>query len=394
MEHLRAYVEDGSQSPSVQAQVAKRPNTSTGLSTSSSTSSTSSTVPSTRTLSGPVPEVSAPTHSPSVVPQDKTVSLKDIPPPPPPDEPYELFLARVACQMSDPSGGPPRPAAAGPVQPPQQLPTVGLRLPTPFPRFEDTTWASIPQVQGPRICMTLPSSCYAPPPPQPWTWSGRGPDVPTLQVRSHAPLLSSTGPIRFPGPTTLAGGPPTEGPLPPLPPTTSSSVPKNAVSTPPPPPRAFADFFRGPRPLLSRRRLRPARLLQLSRWLRRLMRMFPKDLHQLWSRTGRHRYSRTCHCTGSSCRVTLHPSQPWIPLFPRGTWVPTHCGSWDPLATERRHGLSISPDQNEQAAPLADTAVPTRDPLVTLLDEGTVVPGRHRTPLPAVTGLLLPITHA
>ena len=241
MEHLRAYVEDGSQSPSVQAQVAKRPNTSTGLSTSSSTSSTSSTVPSTRTLSGPVPEVSAPTQSPSVVPQDKTVSLKDIPPPPPPDEPYELFLARVACQMADPSGGPPRPAAAGPVQPPQQLPTVGLRLPTPFPRFEDTTWASIPQVQGPRIRMPLPSSCYAPP-PQPWTWSGRGPDVPTLQVRSHAPLLSSTGPIRFPGPTTLAGGPPTEGPLPPLPPTTSSSVSKNAVSTPPP---ALSQIFSG-----------------------------------------------------------------------------------------------------------------------------------------------------
>ena len=243
MEHLRAYVEDGSQSPSVQAQVAKRPNTSTGLSTSSSTSSTSSTVPSTRTLSGPVPEVSAPTQSPSVVPQDKTVSLKDIPPPPPPDEPYELFLARVACQMSDPSGGPPRPAAAGPVQTPQQLPTVGLRLPTPFPRFEDTTWASIPQVQGPRIRMPLPSSCYAPP-PQPWTWSGRGPDVPTLQVRSHAPLLSSTGPIRFPGPTTLAGGPPTEGLLPPLPPTTSSSVPKNAVSTPP----RFRGFFPGATP--------------------------------------------------------------------------------------------------------------------------------------------------
>ena len=243
MENLRAYVEDGSPSPSVQTRVTKRPNTSTGLSTSSSTSSTLSTVPSTRTLSGPVKEVSTQTQSPAVVPKDKTVSLKDLPPPPPPAEPYELFLARVACQMADPSGGSRRPAAAGHVPPPQQPSTVGLRLPTPFPRFEDTTWASIPPVQGPRIRMPLPSSCYVPP-PQPWTWSGRGPDVPTLQVRSQAPLLSSTDPIRFPGPSTLAGGPPTAGPLPSLPPTTSSSVPKDTVSSPP----RFRRFFPGATP--------------------------------------------------------------------------------------------------------------------------------------------------
>ena len=92
------------------------------------------------------------------------MSLKDIPPPPPPDEPYELFLARVACQTLDPAGGTPRPTAAEPVPPPLPLTTVGLRLPTPFPRFEDTSWASIPQVQGPRIRMPLPASCYVPPP--------------------------------------------------------------------------------------------------------------------------------------------------------------------------------------------------------------------------------------
>ena len=196
MENLRAYAEDEAQAPSVQTPVTKGPNTSKGLSTSSSTSSTSASVPSTRTLSGPVQEVSTPLQSSSVVSRDKTVSLKDIPPPPPPDEPYELFMARVACQTLDPAGGTPRPAAAEPVPPPPPLTTVGLRLPTPFPRFEDTSWASIPQVQGPRIRMPLPASCYVPP-PQPWTWSGRGPDVPPLQVRSQAPLLSSMGPVRF-----------------------------------------------------------------------------------------------------------------------------------------------------------------------------------------------------
>ena len=243
MENLRAYAEDEAQAPSVQTPVTKGPNTSEGLSASLSTSSTSASVPSTRTLSGPVQEVSAPLQSSSVVSRDKTVSLKDIPPPPPPDEPYELFLARVACQTVDPAGGTPRPAAAEPVPPPPPLTTVGLCLPTPFPRFEDTTWASIPQVQGPRIRMPLPASCYVPP-PQPWTWSGRGPDVPPLQVRSQAPLLSSMGPVRFPGPSTLAGGPPTEGPLPHLLPPTSSSVSKNAAS---PPPR-FRGFFPGATP--------------------------------------------------------------------------------------------------------------------------------------------------
>ena len=89
--------------------------------------------------------------------------------------------------------------------------------------------------------------------------------------------------------------------------------------------------------------------------------------------------------------MTLHPSQPWVPLLPKGTWAPTHCGSWVPLATERRHGLSISPVQNEQAAPLADEAVPARGPPVTAPDEGTVALGCLRTPLPAVAGLLLPI---
>ena len=235
-------MEDGAPSPSVQTQVTSRSTTSTGLSTSSSPSTTSSSVPSTRTVTGPVQDVSAPTSSSAVVPKNKTVSLKDLPPPPP-DEPYELFLARVACQTEDRSGGSRRPAAVGPVPLPQQPSTVGIPLPTPFPRFEDTAWSSLTAVQGPRIRMPLPASCYVHP-PQPWTWSGRGPNVLPLQVRSPAPLLSSTDPIRFPGPSTLAGGPPTTGPISSTHPSTSSSVLKDTVPTP----CAFVDFFPGATP--------------------------------------------------------------------------------------------------------------------------------------------------
>ena len=122
-----------------------------------------------------------------MVPTDKTVSLKDLPPPPPPDEPYELFLARVACQTEDASGGSRRPAAVGPVPPPQQPSTVGIRLPT---------------------------------------------------------LLSSADPIRFPGPSMLTGGPPATGPPSSTHPATSSSVLKDAVPTPP----RFRGFFQGATP--------------------------------------------------------------------------------------------------------------------------------------------------
>ena len=99
MENLRAYVDDGSPSPSVQTTVTTRSTTSTGLSTSSSSSTTSSSVPSTRPSSGPVQDVVTHTSSPAVVPTDKTVSLKDLPPPPPPDEPVWTFPS--PCGLSN-----------------------------------------------------------------------------------------------------------------------------------------------------------------------------------------------------------------------------------------------------------------------------------------------------
>ena len=374
MENLRAYAEDEAQAPSVQTPVTKGPNTSEGLSASSSTSSTSASVPSTRTLSGPVQEVSAPLQSSSVVSRDKTVSLKDIPPPPPPDEPYELFLARVACQTLDPAGGTPRrlfrrhhrylrwASAYLHLSP-------DLRTPPghPFLKFRGPGFVCPYQHHATCLLLNL----------------GLGPDGARtyLLYRSVVKLLSCPRWVL----SVFRDLPPWLVDLLRL-----LQCKKTLLLRP----RAFADFFRGPRPLLSRRRLQPAWLLRLSRWIRRLMRTFLQDLLQPWSRTGKRKYSRTCDCTGSSCKVTLHLSQLWAPLFPRETWAPTHCGSWVPLATERRHGLSISPVQNEQAASLADAAVHARDHLVTVLDEGTVVPGRLRTPLPAVAGLPLPVAHA
>ena len=375
MENLRAYAEDEAQAPSVQTPVTKGPNTSEGLSASSSTSSTSASVPSTRTLSGPVQEVSAPLQSSSVVSRDKTVSLKDIPPPPPPDEPYELFLARVACQsLFRRHHRYLRWASAYLHLSPD------LRTPPghPFLKFRGPGFVCPYQHRATCLLLNL----------------GLGPDGARtyLLYRSVVKLLSCPRWVL----SVFRD----------LPPWLVDLLQKalfhlyfllrllQCQKTLLLPPRAFADFFRGPRPLLSRRRLQPAWLLRLSRWIRRLMRTFLQDLLQPWSRTRKRKYSRTCDCTGSSCKVTLHLSQLWAPLFPRETWAPTHCSSWVPLATERRHGLSISPVQNEQAASLADAAVHARDHLVTVLDEGTVVPGRLRTPLPAVAGLPLPVAHA
>ena len=67
-----------------------------------------------------------------------------------------------------------------------------------------------------------------------------------------------------------------------------------------------------------------------------------------WLKTGRTPSSWWCR---TGCRfwwVMLHPSRPRVPLFRRGIWTPTSCGSWVPLVTERHHGLNISLVQSEQ----------------------------------------------
>ena len=318
MDNLRAYADDGSESPSVPEQLAKRPTTSEGLSTSSSTPSSSFTAPPTRATSGPVPEVSAPTSSPSTVPQDKTVALENISPPPPPAEPYEHFLARVSQQMASLPSGPPWHAAAGPPQPAEPMTTTGSRLPMPFPRFEDTSWAAHPQVHVPRIRMPLPSSCYAPP-PSPWTWPGRGHAAGPWSRPSHVIDGTCTPPWTCSPLVDLL--------LQDLCHLCLLHRPRLILKTPLLSPRAFADFFRVPRPLLSQWRLRSARTLRLPHRRHRMLGTFLKGPHRRWSKTGRLNSLRTCDCIGNNCKVTLHLSQPRVPLFPKETWAPTHCGS-------------------------------------------------------------------
>ena len=243
MDNLRAYAEDDSASSPSTGQLAKRPPLSSeGLSTSSSSRTSSMAVPTTHVTSGPDPAVSAPTTSNPTVIQDKTVALEDIPPPPP-AEPYEQFLARVSRELATLPGGPPRPATAAPPQPAVPIPTTGSRLPMPFPRYEDSSWASHQQAQMVRIRMPLPASCYAPP-PSPWTWPGRGPAVPAPPVRGPAPLRSTPGPTSLLGPAALPLGPTTAGPTPALSPPSSS---KNLKNTSPRQPR-FREFFSGATP--------------------------------------------------------------------------------------------------------------------------------------------------
>ena len=189
---------------------------------------------------------------------------------------------------------------------------------------------------------------------------------------------STTGPPSLPGPAALPIGPPAAGPTPVLPPPSSSQTLKSTSPTP----RAFEDFFRVPRPLLSRWRLRPVQTLLLLRRGHKTLGTFSKVLLRRWFEAGKLSGSRIWNSTGNSYKVTLHLSRPRVPLYPKGTWAPTHCGSWVPLTTERRHGLSISPVQNELAVNLADTVAPARGPLLIAIGQGTADLRGHRTPPP------------
>ena len=100
--------------------------------------------------------------------------------------------------------------------------------------------------------MPLPASCYTAP-PSPWVWPGRGCAAATSMVRAFQPAslpAAPTGPHgptgRFTGP--FPGGPFPGGPSPVTPPTFPAPDPNMHSSTP----CAFAEFFRVPRPLLSR----------------------------------------------------------------------------------------------------------------------------------------------
>ena len=238
--------------------------------------------------------------------------------------------------------------------------------------------------------MPLAVSCYVTP-PSPWNWPGRGPAIPAPQVRGPAPPTSTTGPLCLPGPAALPSGPPDTGPMPALPPPSSSHDLKSTSPTP----RAFDDFFRVPRPLLSRWRLPPVRTLRLLRSYHRMLGTFFKVLLRRWFKAGKPNGLRIWNYIGNSFKVMLHLSRPWVPLYPKATWAPTHCGSWVPLTTDRWHGLSLSPVQNEQAVTLATTAAPARGLLLIAFGQGTADLRCHRTPLPPCdTDHPLPSAHA
>ena len=111
--------------------------------------------------SGPVPAVSAPTPPTSSVPKDSALALDDLPPPPPPAEPYEVFLARVQREVSSLPVLSTQPGTAVPPRPAVATPTTGSRLPTPFPRFEDSSWALQSQTPNNRIRILLCASSIA-----------------------------------------------------------------------------------------------------------------------------------------------------------------------------------------------------------------------------------------
>ena len=281
MDNLRVYGEDDAVSSSgLGRSSTKLPSSSEGLPVPTSFQAlgmAASTPTTTLVTSGPVPAVSAPTAPASSVHKDCTVALDDLPSPPPPAEPYEAFLARVSRELSS---LPIRSAQLGAAVPPRPVvatSTTGSRLPTPFPRYEDSSWALQPQAPGGRIRMPLPASCYAPP-PSPWVWPGRGPAVDVAMIRGPLPTTLPTGPPGLPGPSGLRAGPPAVGPAPVPPPSTPSTELKKHLSSP----LRFRGFFRGPRPLLSPLRHRPVWTLLLFRRRHKTLEPSLKDLPQRW----------------------------------------------------------------------------------------------------------------
>ena len=235
MDNLRGYGKDEPASSSgLGRSVAKLPSSSEGLLAPTSSQApvmADSTPAITLVTSGPVPAVLAPTPPASSVPKDSAQALDDLPPPPPPAEPYEVFMARVQRDLSSLPVRSTQSGAAVPPRPAVATPTTGSRLPTPFPRFEDSSWALQPQAPNIRIRMPLPASCYVPP-PSPWVWPGRGSSVDTTMVRGPPPATLPAGPPGPYGPSGLLAGPSAVGPSPVPPPTKPAADPKKTSPTP------------------------------------------------------------------------------------------------------------------------------------------------------------------
>ena len=379
MDNLRGYGEDEpASSSSLGRSVAKLPSSSEGPSAplpaqaSVMAGSSPAVVPVT---SGPVPTVSALSQPASSVPQDSAPPppglLDDLSPPPSPAEPYEDFMACVRRELSTLPAHPTQSVAAVPPRASVTATTTGTRLPTSFPRFEDSSWAFQPQVPNTRIWMPLPASCYTAP-PSPWVWPGRGSSLP-LPWSVYTSLLH----CRLP-PQDLVDLQDVSQDL------SQGALPLFLhlrflllTSSTPPPPRFRGFFFRVPRPLLPkppqhlRHRPLPAWTLSLPRWRSRMQGPFPRDLPRRWSKGGKKNSWSTWKPIGNSLWVTLHLSKQWVPLFLLRTWAPTRCGSWVPLTTERRHGLSVRPGQNELAVASVAVVDPARGHLLTEIGLGS-----------------------
>ena len=135
----------------------------------------------------------------------------------------------------------------------------------------------------------------------------------------------------------------------------------------PTPPR-FRGFFRVPRPLFVQPAGNPVPPSSVAPMVTQPDAVNTQgsspDVIQSWQEE----FMRDMKTCWKQLLVTLHLSQPWVPLFRSRTWAPTRCGSWVPLTTERHHGLSVRPDQNEQTAASVrpDACLPS-SPIYTLL---------------------------
>ena len=70
--------------------------------------------------------------------------------------------------------------------------TLPTALPQPFPTFEGPVLPPRAPSSTPRTRMPLPGHCYVPP-PQPWSWAGRGPAVPDLNLYLYQPVPPHLG---------------------------------------------------------------------------------------------------------------------------------------------------------------------------------------------------------
>ena len=160
-----------------------------------------------------------------------------LPVPPPPEGPYDAFLLCTGRLKQDSAALVLQPAAT---VPPQDLMTLPAALPRPFLTFKGPVLTPRDPSPAPRLCMLLPGRSYVPP-PQAWSWPGRGSAVPDLNRH----LLQPVPPRPDAGAASNAflstvGRPPTPHPHQ----LTTGSV----VQTPPSYPPALGRIFSSPRP--------------------------------------------------------------------------------------------------------------------------------------------------